>query len=126
MTAEKGRHLAFPFRIGSDGRTVQAATLEEHIRDELVQLLLTSPGERAFLPQLGGGARQLVFGSANDVTADMARVTITSAISTWLGHRVSIEDLSVSVENETLEINVMYRITETGDARTIAFRREEA
>ena len=56
-----GRHLSFPFRIGADGRTAAPSTHEEHVRDELVQLILTGPGERPFLPEFGGGARQLIF-----------------------------------------------------------------
>ena len=38
-----GRHLAFPFRVGADGRTAAPATLEAHIRGEIMQLLLTNP-----------------------------------------------------------------------------------
>ena len=33
-----GRHLAFPFRIGSDGRTVAPADISDHVRGELIQL----------------------------------------------------------------------------------------
>ena len=54
MTPENGRHLSFPFRVGVGGRTAQVSTLEEHVRDEIIQLLLTSPAERLFLPEFGG------------------------------------------------------------------------
>ena len=37
MTLEKGKHLSFPFRISSDGRTADVSTLEDHVRDELIQ-----------------------------------------------------------------------------------------
>ena len=42
MALSSGRHLAFPFRIGSDGRTAAPASDAEHVRDELLQLLLTA------------------------------------------------------------------------------------
>ena len=32
-----GRHIAFPFRIGSDGRTVAPANDSDHVRDEVLQ-----------------------------------------------------------------------------------------
>ncbi|ASC73030.1 hypothetical protein XM38_039920 [Halomicronema hongdechloris C2206] len=55
MIPPDGRHLSFPFRIAADGRTAQVDTLEQHVRDELIQLILTNPGERLFLPELGRG-----------------------------------------------------------------------
>ena len=39
MALSNGRHLAFPFRIGSDGRTAAPASDDAHVRDELLQLL---------------------------------------------------------------------------------------
>lgn len=45
-----GRHLAFPFHVGADGRTATPSGLAEHIRGEIMQLLLTAQGERPFLP----------------------------------------------------------------------------
>ena len=43
-----GRHLKFPFRIGPDGRPETPADLPEHVKGEVIQLLLTDPGERDF------------------------------------------------------------------------------
>ena len=66
MRAPNGKHLSFPFRIGKDGRTAEVTTLEEHVRDELIQLLLTNLGERPFLVEFGGGLRRLVFEPADE------------------------------------------------------------
>src|SRR5436190_16601551 len=73
MKPNNGRHLAFPFRIGGDGRAAQVATLEDHVRDELVQLILTNPAERPFLPEFGGGVRRLVFENIQDTTGAMVK-----------------------------------------------------
>ncbi len=117
------KHLSFPFRIGFDGRTVQVPSLEAHIRDELIQLILTNPGERAFLPEFGGGVRRLIFENASETTAGITKARVTQAISRWLGHRVTLEDLQVTVENAILEVQIQYRIAETGDSRIIKFQR---
>lgn len=124
MTPENGRHLSFPFRIGNDGRTVQVASLEEHVRDELMQLILTNFGERAFLPEFGGGVRRLVFEKADETTAGMTKATLTQAISRWLGHRITLEDLKVIVENEKIEVEIKYRIKGTEDTRIMRFERK--
>jgi phage baseplate assembly protein W len=123
MNALNGRHLSFPFRIGKDGRTATVPTLEEHVRDELIQLLLTSLGERPFLAEFGGGVRRLVFEAADETTAAMAKALITEAVSRWLGHRVVLELLEVNVENEQIQIDLKYRIAGTEDSRILRFQR---
>ncbi len=123
MTTGYGRHLSFPFRIGPDGRTAQVASLEDHIRDELIQLLLTNPGERAFLPEFGGGLRRLVFEPADEASRGMTKAAVTQAISDWLGHRITLEDLAVEIENSTIDVEIKYRVAGTEDSRIMRFQR---
>lgn len=122
MTEEYGRHLAFPFHIGPDGRTAQVRSLEDHVRDELVQLLLTDLGERAFLPEFGGGVRRLVFEPIDEATQGMTKARVTQAISTWLGHRVTLEELAVATEESTITVEIRYRIAGTEDSRVLRFQ----
>lgn len=124
MAGNYGNHLSFPFRIGSDGRTSQVTSPEEHVKEELIQLLLTNPGERLFLPELGGGIRRMVFEGAYETTAAMTKATLTQAISRWLGHRITLEDLLVTIENETIEVEIKYRIAGTEDSRVLKFQRK--
>lgn len=124
MTARGyGRHLSFPFRVGADGRTAQVRSEEEHVRDELVQLLLTAPGERAFVPDFGGGVRRLVFEPADEASRGVTRAVLTQAVSRWLGHRVTLESLKVEVADSTLEVEVAYRLAGTEDTRVLRFQR---
>jgi phage baseplate assembly protein W len=124
MNSGYGKHLSFPFQIGTNGRTVEVTSLDNHIRDELLQLLLTNPGERAFLPEFGGGVRRLVFEPAGEATQGMTKSMITQAISTWLGHRIALEALSVEVEDATIEVELKYRIAGTEDTRVMRFQRK--
>jgi phage baseplate assembly protein W len=123
MTLEKGKHLSFPFRINNDGRTAQVSTLEEHVRDELIQLILTNHGERLFLPEFGGGVRKLVFENINEATGGIVKATITQAISGWLGHRIILEDLNVVTQNEKIEVEIKYRLAGSEDTRVMRFER---
>lgn len=124
MTETYGRHLSFPFRITKDGRTAQVSSLEAHVRDELVQLLMTNLGERTFLPEFGGGLRRLVFEPASEASAGMTKSMVTQAISNWLGHRITLEDLTVEIENTAIEMEIKYRIAGTADSRIIRFQRQ--
>lgn len=123
MTPPDGRHLSFPFRIAADGRTAQVETLAQHVREELIQLILTNPGERAFLPEFGGGARRLVFEGAGNTTLAMAKAMLSQALSRWLGQRITVEDLKVEAEGETISVDLKYRIAGTEDQRRMRFER---
>jgi phage baseplate assembly protein W len=112
-----GRHLAFPFRIGSDGRSAAPADLAEHVRGELVQLLLTAPGERPFLPSFGAGLKRLVFERNDPVAAGLAKATLSRNLSRWLGQRVAVEALEVDATEATLSVELRYRIVATGEVR---------
>ena len=123
MKLVNGKHLSFPFRVGSDGRMVTVKTLDEHVRDEIVQLIMTNFGERPFLVDFGGGVRRLVFEAADEATAAMAKARITQSIDRWLGHRVILESLEVKVEDSTITVEIQYRLAGTEDSRILRFQR---
>ncbi len=112
-----GRHLAFPFRIGSDGRTATPADHLDHVRGEVIQLLLTAPGERPFLPSFGAGLKRLVFERNDPVAAGLAKATVARNLSRWLGHRVTVELLEVVSQESLLTVDLRYRVFATGEVR---------
>ena len=121
---EYGPHLSFPLRVGSDRRLAQVTSLENHIREELIQLILTNPGERLFLPNFGGGVRRLVFENADPAEAGLVKANITQAISTWLGHRVSLVDLKVEIINEKIEVTIKYKVSGSEETRIMQFQKD--
>ncbi len=117
-----GQHMAFPFHIGGDGRTASPASLSEHVRHEITQLLLTNFGERPFLPDFGGGIRRLVFENNSDISAGIAKATISEAISYWLGARIELLAMNVTTEEATMNIDLSYRIISTGEENQVRFQ----
>ncbi|WP_022969796.1 GPW/gp25 family protein [Arenimonas oryziterrae] len=118
-----GRHLDFPFRIGSDGRTVAPASLDAHVRGEIMQLLLTNTGERPFVPTFGGNLRRLVFQGNDEVTAGLAKANLSQALAHWLGHRVKVLALDVLNQDATLVVELSYQVIDTGEQRRLRFER---
>ena len=123
-----GRHLAFPFRIGSDGRSAAPASDADHVRDELLQVLLTNPGERLFLPEFGAGLRRLVFEPASDVLRGVVKARVTDALSRWLGTRLTVEMIEVEFTEggAGFEVTVKYRPAGSPDSRVVKFQRTGA
>ena len=89
------RYMSFPFRIGKAG--AQTSTRAEHIREQIMQVLFTSPGERVFRPEFGFGARQHVF-EPNSV---QLWETVQGRLQGSLG-----EALAGEVDPKTLQVNV--------------------
>ncbi len=120
-----GRHLAFPFHIGTDGRTAAPVDDDAHVRDEVLQLLLTSPGERLFLPEFGGGVRRLVFEPASETLRGVVKARITNALTRWLGHRLTVQLVEVTWDDPgaTLEVTVRYLAAGSVDSRVLRFQR---
>jgi len=123
MALSAGRHLAFPFRVGPDGRTAAPASDADHVRDEVLQLLLTNPGERPMLVEFGGGVRRLVFEPSSDVMRGVTNARVTQALSRWLGHRLTLERLDVTYEGELIQIDMTYRPAGSEDSRVVRFQR---
>ena len=117
MASASGRHLAFPFRIGADGRTAAPADITDHVRGELIQLLLTAPGERPFLPSFGAGLKRLVFERNDPVAAGLANATVSRNLSAWLGQRVTVDSLKVESVDSLLQVELSYRIVASGEVR---------
>jgi len=119
-----GRHMAFPFHVGTDGRIAAPASLDDHVRGEIIQLLLTNSGERPFLPQFGGGLRRMVFNRNDDVTAGMVKSVLAQNLSRWLGQRINVELLEVTADDATLNVDLRYSVIATGETKRVRFQRQ--
>jgi phage baseplate assembly protein W len=117
-----GRHLAFPFNIGVDGRTSAPTDLNAHIKGEIIQLLLTTPGERPFLPDFGGGLKRMVFEANDEISAGIAKATVSRALSYWLQERIEVVVLNVENNDSTLNVDLQYRVIATGEEKQLRFQ----
>lgn len=123
MSGSYGRYPAFPFRVGEDGRTECVADREQHVTEEVVQLILTAVGERPFQPGIGTNVRRLVFESLDEVAAGITKSTISQALSRWLGDRAELEDLVVETAESTITVDLRYRPAGSPDARVLRLQR---
>jgi uncharacterized protein len=101
--------FGFPFRTTELGQ-VASQTGDANIRAKIVQVLLTSPGERVQLPEFGCGLKDLVFDPNNEILAATTEYTISRALQRWLGDDVLVEDVTVDKDDihERLQLSVTY------------------
>jgi uncharacterized protein len=97
-----------------DRRGRIAMVEDEHaIRQSLLMLLSTSPGERVMRPDYGCELRRLVFAPNDDTTAGLAIHYVRRAVERW-EPRVEIESLDAGRHEQRVEIGEM-RPTAAGD-----------
>ena len=94
-TLPRVRYMAFPFRVGSDG--VHNATRFEHIKQQVEQVLFTSPGERVFRPEFGFGARRHVFEPNSGALWEYAQNRLYGSLAEALAGEVDPKTLQVDV-----------------------------
>ena len=90
------RDYAFPFRIDPVSGQARQAPYGTHVDQMIRQVLLTAPGERADLPQLGCGLRQLLFAPNSDALQATTRLAVQRALGRWLAGQVQVVNVSVS------------------------------
>ena len=79
-----------------------------NIRAKIIQILLTTPGERIELPQFGCGLRDLVFDPNNEILAAATEFTITKALQHWMGGDIIVEAVDVTSQDAVLTVQVTY------------------
>ena len=110
--------LRYPLSVDPGrGRIAQETEYAEHVDQLVMQVLLTSPGERINRPDFGCGVKRLVFAPASEVAATLAQATIFEALTKWLGTVIKVLEVSVRAEDSTLFIRVGYAVKAIGERR---------
>jgi phage baseplate assembly protein W len=88
-----GRSMAFPPRVGEDGRIAWSEG-ETNIRESIQIILQTQGTERLNLPDFGAGLQRYLFEPNNVATRFQIEDRITKALQQW-EPRISINSVDV-------------------------------
>ena len=94
-----GKGIAFPPRVGADGRLAWSAGAA-NVRESIQIILLTEWKERVMEPQFGGSLGLFLFEPNNVTTRHLIKDRIAKALAQW-EPRVTVE--SVEVEEDALD-----------------------
>lgn len=116
-----GRGIAFPPRIGVDGR-VSWSEGETNIREAVRIILMTAPGERLRRSTFGAGLDMFLFEPNTTMTRRQLEDRITRALTAW-EPRISLE--SVDVEEDPADqaaaiATVTFRIVATQNLERVS------
>lgn len=112
------RHdYAFPFRIDPTSHQGAQSPYAAHVEQMIRQVLLTSPGERADLPEFGCGLRQMLFAPLSDALVATAKIRVQQSLGRWLAGQVQVKDVLVELPSDNsddeLLIQINYVLIET-------------
>ncbi|MDH6236124.1 GPW/gp25 family protein [Cryobacterium sp. CG_9.6] len=109
------------FRLTSDGR-LATVTADASVRQAVLLLLSTRPGERVNRPTYGCHLFRLAFAPADDTTAGLAIHYVASALQRW-EKRIDVLSLDAARSAdapELLEVRLRYRVRATQNDDEVA------
>jgi len=110
--------LRYPFSLDAGlKRVAQEGNYAQHVEQLIVQLLLTSPGERVNRPDFGCGLKRMVFAPNNPASATLAQTSVHRALTQWLGSVIDVSSVQVQALAETLQVRVAYVVKARGEKR---------
>jgi phage baseplate assembly protein W len=93
---------------------------KDAIRNNLINYLLTNPGERIENPTFGGGLRTYIFTQISNDNLDYIKDDLQEKIASNFPN-ISVEEVEVlqSVNSNTIQVNINYSIPNTGITDTL-------
>lgn len=115
------QYLKFPFTVSSNGP--QTSSRAEHVREQIEQVLFTSPKERVFRPEFGVGIRRLVFEPNSSALSNITQKQLLSSLAEALHGEVDSKTLEVSLQQQDskLIILISYKLAAINRQESQAF-----
>ena len=108
---------AFPFRIDPVSGQAAQAPYATHVGQMIRQILLTTPGERADLPQFGCGIRQLLFAPNSTALQTTTELLVRQSLAKWLGNQIQVQSVKVEDgpggDSSQILVTIGYLLIET-------------
>lgn len=108
-----GSGWSFPIRIDKQGE-IALVSREDDIRQAILVILGTSPGERVMRPDFGAGLKALVFEPINTATKALVKHRVEEALLLW---EPRIDSVEVTMADERslgrLLLDIRYRVRAT-------------
>lgn len=103
-------YLSFPFRVSDTGATISFR--EQHIKEQIEQVLFTNPQERIFQPYFGAGIRSQIFEPNSNDLWSLVQKRLLTTLADALEGEVDPKTIDVDVrgDNGNLLVTIMYKL----------------
>lgn len=117
-----GSGWKFPIGLNDDG-SFELAIEDEDIKESILIILNTSPGERVMRPEFGCGIHNHVFSVINNSNLKLIEEEVEKALILF-EPRITIENLLVTVdgnEGSRLLINIEYSVKSSNSRHNLVY-----
>lgn len=108
---------AFPFAVDPGSNQAARAPYAVHVDQMIRQILLTTPGERADLPEFGCGLRRLLFAPNTPALEATTQILIQRSLTQWLSDQVTLQSVTVGPgsggDYSQILVQIAYVLVET-------------
>jgi phage baseplate assembly protein W len=121
VSATRPELLSFPFGgVDANGRLPWTAG-NQSVREVMLNILLTRPGERLMRPTFGAGLRNFIHQPNNETTRSLIADAARRAVERW-EPRVLVDDVTVRPDGERLshvDLTIHYRLRYDGSRQDL-------
>ena len=94
-----------PFKLRADrGAIAVTGDADRHLRDKILAVLFTAPGERVNNPRFGVGLDRTVFEALDELTIAAVEFRIAEGIRRELGDEAVIDAVGVEVDPDNAQV----------------------
>ena len=110
--------IGVPFPFNAEGVFYSTYTTKEQVKSNLLNVLLTEPGERVYKPNFGVGLRNYLFENSNDIS--LLEEKINNQINQNItGIKLSNINVIKSPDSHEINIIISYRVLANRELDTI-------
>lgn len=99
----------FPLYFDNEGGYASNKTIKEVVKQNLKNLVLTSPGERIMIPNFGVGIRNYLFQQNVEKSIENIELKIVQQVNLFMPF-IEIQGLNSITEDNYIEIAIQYYI----------------
>jgi len=112
------RYLIQPLRYGAEGSSAEdslrngLAVTEDpdrHLRDKILAVLFTAPGERVNRPNFGVGLNRAVFEPLDDLTLGAIEFRVSEGLRREVGDEILLDAVDIAATPEAGEMSLVIR-----------------
>ncbi|GAX60141.1 phage baseplate assembly protein W [Candidatus Scalindua japonica] len=113
-------NIDFAYKFNKQKRTADT-DINDHIRDMIMQVLFTAPGERVNRPSFGCGLNQLVFQPNSEQLAATTQMLVQGSLQQWLGDLIQVNQVEVRSKDSEFHVTVSYTVLFTQEQHVAQF-----
>jgi phage baseplate assembly protein W len=115
--------VGWNFPVAQAAGQTEMAQYEEDVRQAVLIVLLTNPGERVMRPTFGAGLNDFLFEPINPTTMSIIEQRVEDSLIDW-EPRIDVISVAVSPSDKnvaTLIIDITYRIRATNNVGNLVY-----